>query len=63
MIDESGDEAAPSETEHERRLRLVIEATPNAMVLVDGKGTIVLVNSEAETLFGYERDQLLTMVV
>ncbi|WP_183097680.1 sensor domain-containing protein [Nocardioides pelophilus] len=63
MIDESGDGPTPSETEHERRLRLVIEATPNAMVLVDGKGTIVLVNSEAETLFGYERDQLLTMVV
>jgi diguanylate cyclase (GGDEF)-like protein/PAS domain S-box-containing protein len=63
MIDERGDGPSPSETEHERRLRLVIEATPNAMVMVDRKGAIVLVNSEAENLFGYERDQLLSMVV
>jgi len=63
MINERGDGPSPSETEHERRLRLVIEATPNAMVMVDRKGAIELVNSQAESLFGYERDQLLSMVV
>ena len=51
------------ETEHERRLRLIIEAAPNAMVMIDETGRIVLVNSEAERSFGYDRDELLSMRV
>ncbi len=51
------------ETEHERRLRLIIEAAPNAMVMIDAQGRIVLVNSEAERSFGYDREELLTMHV
>ena len=54
---------AEDETEHERRLRLIIEAAPNAMVMIDGRGRIVLVNSEAERSFGYDRDELLAMHV
>ncbi|HTW85019.1 MAG TPA: PAS domain S-box protein [Candidatus Sulfotelmatobacter sp.] len=38
--------------------RLIIEAA-NAMVMVDSAGAIALVNSEAEALFGYARDELL----
>ncbi|GAA4823077.1 putative bifunctional diguanylate cyclase/phosphodiesterase [Nocardioides caeni] len=45
------------------RLRLVIEAAPSAMLLVDAAGQIVLANGEAERSFGYERDELLTLRV
>lgn len=45
----------------ESTLRLVIEAAPNAMVMVSERGRIVLVNSEAERSFGYTRDELLQM--
>lgn len=50
-------------TDHEERLRLIIEAVPSAMVLVDANGRIVLVNSEAERAFGYAREELLTLGV
>ena len=53
----------PDETEHERRLRLIIEAAPERDGHDRRTGRIVLVNSEAERSFGYERDQLLTMRV
>ncbi|WP_408898849.1 putative bifunctional diguanylate cyclase/phosphodiesterase [Nocardioides sp. R1-1] len=47
----------------EERFRLVIEAAPNAMVMVDHSGRIVLANSEAVRAFGYSRDELLSMAV
>ncbi|OOG63491.1 hypothetical protein B0E46_10950 [Rhodanobacter sp. B04] len=47
----------------ERRLRLVIEAAPNAMVMVDRHGTIILVNTQTERLFGYSRAELLGQTV
>ncbi|MEO6471416.1 MAG: PAS domain S-box protein, partial [Aeromicrobium sp.] len=50
-------------TDAEKRLRLIIEATPNAMVMVDAEGRIVLVNSQTELLFGYDRAELLKMRV
>ncbi len=31
------DALLPDETEHERRLRLIIEAAPNAMVMIDSQ--------------------------
>ncbi|MGC8627793.1 MAG: sensor domain-containing diguanylate cyclase [Acidimicrobiales bacterium] len=37
----------------------LFEAAPEGMVLVNGSGCIVLVNSETERLFGYEREELL----
>src|SRR3546814_8325852 len=43
----------------EQRLRLVIEATPNALIMADGRGVITLVNSQAERLFGYLRSEML----
>lgn len=39
--------------------RLVVEAAPNANVVVDQTGRIVLVNMAAETLFGYARSELI----
>ena len=38
---------------------VVIEASPNAMVLVNESGRVALINAEAERLFGYSRDELL----
>ncbi|MGO9834303.1 MAG: PAS domain S-box protein [Polyangiaceae bacterium] len=36
-----------------------LEAAPDAIVVVDGAGTIVIVNSQTENLFGYRREQLI----
>jgi PAS domain S-box-containing protein len=43
----------------QERLRLVIEAAPNAMLMVDGQGCITLVNAQAEKMFGYPRAELI----
>lgn len=43
----------------EQQLRLVVDAVPNAMLLVDASGRITFVNQNAEALFGYTRDELI----
>ena len=43
----------------EERFRLVVETTPNGMIMVDTSGRIVLVNQLTESLFGYSRAELL----
>src|SRR2546422_3016629 len=47
----------------EERLRLVVEAAPNAMIMVGPDGSIAMVNAQAEKLFGYERTELLGKVM
>ncbi|MFG0722479.1 CHASE domain-containing protein [Pseudomonas sp. GLN_6] len=47
----------------EERFRLVVEASPNAIVLVDRKGCIAMVNRQTEQMFGYPREQLLAQPV
>jgi PAS domain S-box-containing protein len=42
----------------EERFRLVVESMPNAVVMVNAEGNIVLVNSQAEKYFGYRREEL-----
>ncbi len=37
---------------------VMVESAPNAMILVDKAGRITLVNAQAETLFGYAREEL-----
>ncbi len=42
----------------EDRFRQVVEAAPNAMVMIDKAGRIVMVNTQAELVFGYARDEI-----
>jgi PAS domain S-box-containing protein len=43
----------------EQKFRSLLEAAPDAMIISSADGGISLVNSEAETMFGYSRDELI----
>jgi PAS domain S-box-containing protein len=43
----------------ESRYRGLLETVPDAIVMVNNTGRIVLVNGQAEQLFGYQREELL----
>lgn len=43
----------------EERFRKAVLAAPTSMLMSDRSGTILMVNNEAEQLFGYSRDELL----
>lgn len=47
----------------EARFRDLLESTPDAIVMVNATGRIVLVNSQAERVFGYPRGQLLGQAI
>ena len=57
-----GERRARAEGELHRsmvRFRDLVESAPDAVLIVDGEGTVVLVNGQAERVFDYSRDEIL----
>ncbi|MCC6558720.1 MAG: PAS domain S-box protein [Polyangiaceae bacterium] len=53
-----GDAAADDRIGREVPSAQVLEAAPDAMLVIDAQGAIVYANAEAEKLFGYAREEL-----
>lgn len=47
----------------EQRFQRIVESAPDAVVIIDSQGRIILVNSMASTIFGYKRSELIGQVV
>ena len=58
-IDDSAVGTKPSKMQPVRLFHGFLEAAPDAVVIIDGDGVIVQINSQTEKLFGHRREELL----
>jgi PAS domain S-box-containing protein len=59
FLEQMIDERTAILREREELFRQAVEACPSAMIMTDQARKMVMVNTEAERLFGYRRDELL----
>ena len=59
----AGPSQASDNRQAEAKFRGLLESAPDAMVIVDAAGRIVLANTQTETVFGYARADLLGQAV
>jgi PAS domain S-box-containing protein len=57
-LPESLDEPRPLPSLSQATLLAVLETAPDAVVVIDRRGVIVLVNAQTEYLFGYQRNEM-----
>lgn len=63
MTPDRGHQDGTAQWRNEERFRLMVEAAPYAMVMVDTDGVIEMVNAQAEAVFGYSRQELVGQTV
>jgi PAS domain S-box-containing protein len=56
---EVSEQSARSQAKAETRFRVLLEAAPDAVLEIDRRGQILLMNVATERLFGYSREELL----
>lgn len=47
----------------ERQFKGLLESAPDAMVITNGQGIILMVNAQTETIFGYQRSEMIGKAV
>jgi PAS domain S-box-containing protein len=57
------DVAAVMLAKQEARFRRLLEGAPDALVIIDSRGVIVMINERTETMFGYSRVELVGQAV
>ncbi|MBI3005439.1 MAG: MASE1 domain-containing protein [Ignavibacteriales bacterium] len=55
--------AIDASSQAEQKFRNVLESAPDAMVIVNEEGKIHLVNSQAEKMFGYSKEELIDLSI